>query len=145
MGAISSHCVERDWLAASFACFGPAPQPSPYISSTCSEEAGDKFCVRLVDSERSHTCVFTDFSAAVVDHVLFSFGKGRVPLNAAPAREPHISNDSAQVKSLRPRTSMSPSGNVLGATPKHLPRRWASTTFPDTFNGWGILSCTRSN
>lgn len=79
-----------------------------YVPSTYIEEAGDNFCVGWFDAERSHARVFTDIGAAVADYLLFSFGKGRLPLNAAHAHPPHIGNDSAQVKSLRPGNAKNP-------------------------------------
>jgi hypothetical protein len=49
-----------------------------YSPSTFVEEADGGYRVGWFDRERQHVQRFADFSEAVADYILFSFGKGRL-------------------------------------------------------------------
>lgn len=49
-----------------------------YSPSTFVEEADGGYRVGWYDKSREHVQQFTDFSEAVADYLLFSFGKGRL-------------------------------------------------------------------
>lgn len=79
-----------------------------YMPSTFIEEAGDRFCVGWFDGERKCLRFFADSAEAVTDYLLFSFGKGRLPLNSSLGYLRHVPNDEGRVNTSKSGTKKKP-------------------------------------